>query len=808
MSVANCIAKLVQAGQITKQTGDEALDLHRRSMAKFAETMGPADADAAAAAAVARSIAAGAKKMKYDTAKSVLSWAEVERKIHAHPKGAVAGLMSQLTTDIHEKAGLGGQNVYTKTEVIAAQLSNKLNVALNAYMPGLLGRTAEKLAGVQRMFYEVFGVDTGDQVAKAAARGWTEAIEEGVARAISAGRNIVASENWRFMQPWNSERVRKFELDEWKTDWQTHLDSGGVTLWDKHAGKPAKDAADQERILERAWKDIRANDNSPSVFSDEMRTFEFAEGKAGADAYLAMQAKYGMGDNLIGGLVGHLSGMAREIALAEILGPNHAANFKAGMKIVRELEGVSRPTNPVIRMLESPKRLEQVYDVLTGRANVVDGPVVAGVMGGIRSLGVAAKLGGASITSFFGDTPMAAFAAIDVGMPVTRMLDGVMRELARGGPESKALATRNNLVAHSAIDYAHGFRHFGDRLGGPESLQWLATTVIRTSGLEAWTNLIKRVFSMEMMGHLVDHAGHNLDELRAVNRPLAQFMDRHQISAADWDVIRATQPFEAEGVKFLQASEIADEVLREKLLGAVVHERRYAMLEPDARIRAITTGGLPQGTFHGEMARSLFMFKSFSMTMLSTHIMRMATMEEGRAARAAWFAVFTTLAGAATLQTKNIIYGRDPESMGTASFWAKAGLTGGGLAIFGDLTQSAFSKTGRSPLADLAGPVVGLAEDVGRLTSGQIRKWYEGDDTTFAAEGVRFARRWTPNVFYTRLAQERMVFDRIQMLADPDYRASWRRQEQRMKDDAGQQFWFRPGQTVPTRGPNLRAALP
>jgi hypothetical protein len=101
-----------------------------------------------------------------------------------------------------------------------------------------------------------------------------------------------------------------------------------------------------------------------------------------------------------------------------------------------------------------------------------------------------------------------------------------------------------------------------------------------------------------------------------------------------------------------------------------------------------------------------------------------------------------------------------------------------------------------------------MAEDALRLSFGQVRKAAEGDDTTFAAEATRVGRRYTPGTFYTKLAVDRLLWDQIQTLVDPDYRASFRRMEQRTEKDSGQGFWFRPGSVTPERAPDLGNVVP
>jgi hypothetical protein len=172
------------------------------------------------------------------------------------------------------------------------------------------------------------------------------------------------------------------------------------------------------------------------------------------------------------------------------------------------------------------------------------------------------------------------------------------------------------------------------------------------------------------------------------------------------------------------------------------------------------------------------------------------------------FIALHLVAGAAAMQAKNIVYGKDPQDMSTGKFWLQALAQGGGLGIYGDMLNSALVRTGRSPVAEFGGPIVGAVEDATRLTFAQSRKAFEGKDTTFGAELTRVLRRYTPGTFYLKQAVDRLVWDQLQTLIDSDYRGSFDRSEQRLRTDTGQQFWWRPGQAVPERGPNLGSALP
>jgi hypothetical protein len=79
----------------------------------------------------------------------------------------------------------------------------------------------------------------------------------------------------------------------------------------------------------------------------------------------------------------------------------------------------------------------------------------------------------------------------------------------------------------------------------------------------------------------------------------------------------------------------------------------------------------------------------------------------------------------------------------------------------------------------------------------------------FGAELARFMRWNTPgtNLWYTRLGLDRLLWDQVQSLVDPDYRKSFRRMEQRARRDYGQDFWWKPGQATPRRAPDLGQVL-
>jgi hypothetical protein len=237
----------------------------------------------------------------------------------------------------------------------------------------------------------------------------------------------------------------------------------------------------------------------------------------------------------------------------------------------------------------------------------------------------------------------------------------------------------------------------------------------------------------------------------------------------------------------------------------MLSEMDYAVIMPDARVRAIVTQGQNRGSIIGEIARSFTLYKQFPIAMISTHLARGASqidaLSKGR--YLAELMLGLTVMGAIAVQTKDVLKGKDPGDMKDPGFWGRAFAQGGGAGIFGDFLQASESRFGKSFTSTLAGPVAGLVDDSVRLTAGNLWQVLHGQETRFAPEAVRFMRTYTPgsNAWYARLAMERLLWDQLLLATDPDAHQSFRRVMQNARRDYGVEYWWRPGDPVPERLP-------
>ena len=111
-------------------------------------------------------------------------------------------------------------------------------------------------------------------------------------------------------------------------------------------------------------------------------------------------------------------------------------------------------------------------------------------------------------------------------------------------------AARLLVTGHMMSDHAISTNRYTDQMFTPELIKKTSDFVIRASGLNAWTEGIKKAFTMEMLGYVARNSDRALADLDA---PLRSFMDRYKISAAEWDRLRQLPTFDFRGAKRLRA---------------------------------------------------------------------------------------------------------------------------------------------------------------------------------------------------------------------------------------------------------------
>lgn len=810
MSIRHCLEKLVAVGRISEKAARDALALHEGIQGRLFPAMGPASADAGAALEAARVMAQAARERKLQAAKIAIREVEVRGRMDRHAKGRTAGLMGALTRDNWEDAQVGDRlNVESHSESVLKKLLNIVDGKLDPYRSTFAGLKQDTVS-VWNVVDELYGIDTGDQAAKAAAAAWKEATEYARGRVKREGRPLSVLEDWRLPQMWESSRVRKVSQREFADDLMREVNAGNMRVMDKE-GQGEAVGATIPGIIQNAYDDIRlgrslGTGGGTGAFSNQFRVFRFDN----PEAYKRLMKKYGHGDGgLFKSMAGHLQSMSREIAFIEVLGPQYERTFdrllKAAETDAADRSGLGERVQRFVTM-GRPASARGAFDYLRGALSIPESETIAALSAGMRNIQTAARLGSAVVSAVPGDSVTATLAANYNGIPATAVIARTVKDLAGGGAESEAIARQINVTAAAVIDSAIGTKRFADEMVGEGVTGRTADFLMRVSMLNAWTEGLKRSFSLEFMGFAARQADHAFE---AVDPVFKGFLQRFGFSPADWDKLRASPQVLADGARFFDVNGVSDQRLADRFMSAVIDERAFAVIEPDARVRQALAGGARRGTIVGEAMRSVTQFKSFPVTFMMTHMMRSLTQGSmgNKAYRTTAMLTLMTVAGAFIAQMQSLISGRDPQDMGDPRFWATAFVRGGGGGMLGDFVYSSTTRGEEGVTQFLAGPGPGaVASAVGdaaqTLMTGSV---WTGEKPISGKMLANHIKAWTPGstMWFSKLATDRLIFDQIQALLDPDYRKSFDRYEKRMKKEFGQEFWWRPGQTSPSRGPDL-----
>jgi hypothetical protein len=797
-SVVECLEKMVAAGSISRAIADEALETFKRSKAEYSYARGPASADAAAAQVAAKKMADKAAEKQIAIAASVKTWQELETRIAAG-KNVNETVMSTLTKTARGDA-VRGENIDYKGKAIKDWLFGMLGPEMEKFKTGFFA-DAQELTSATDFIRERFGVDTGNALAKAVSDGFGKVVEQGQARARAAGKIFAELEDWRLPQHWSPSRVSQFTQDEYVRDHLDEIASGGLKLFDKETNRYAT-APQYSEMLKKAWSDIKTGGSDDGPFSKNMRTFEFQPGAEGAASWLKLQGKYGVGNEIMGAIDQHVNNMARTIAMHEIYGPNPDATFTALMRKVNEGTGstLARGT----RWLDSPRALQLTYDNLTGRGNPVANQFWARFWSGARDVVGVASLRNLPITIIPGDVAMSFLSSNFNGMSGLNILAHVF-----DGKMTREVAQHLQVSSGAYGEFINNsVRRYEDQLNVSGLVRKFSRGVVKATGAEWWTENGRLGAQISYLHMLQSEAGTKFADLNPTLRD--NFLARYGFTSDEWDRMRAVAPWQASnGAKYMDVTAI-ERPLSERLMAAIKEQSAFAFHQPDARTQALMRGGAQAGSIGGEMQLMIGQYKQFTLERMTTHLMRIFTdgPVENRVARGIAFTVLSMAAGAVSLQAAAVVAGKDPLDMASPKFWTEAFARGGAGGIYGDVLGAAIhgDRGPASIVGQMAGPIPGMAADIFSAATSPLRSALDESGkpskTTFGKQALLGLQRHSPSTFYTKLAVDRLLWEKLQTLVDPDYRASFRRMEQTAKKQ-GSGYWWAPGQSSPSRPPAL-----
>lgn len=647
-----------------------------------------------------------------------------------------------------------------------------------------------------------------------------------------AGGNVKKLDNWGFMTSHDQKKVALTKQDEWVDDVLAKLDRNQYVRDD---GLLMVDA-ELRKLLNDVYKTIATNgankvldgrkDLSPvggrskmANRHQEARALHFKDG----DAWLDYQSKYGTynetGFHEL--LKNHIHRMSTEIAMMQNFGSNPRLSFES----ILEEASTKLKADPVNGIKhgdidKQSKRALSMYNTLDANTRAVDS-TLGNIMGGLRSLMVASKLGGTTITTI-GDHASTKKIANMHGLSYTKsILPEYIKQLSQGNFRDEALSFGlgiNEMVGATSrfgdadvISSATAAGRFNARM------QQLAATTMKISGLNAVTAGMKRAFNLVHMNKIAELT--RKAEWKDLGADDLKILKGNGIKEKDWNLWRELSPSTRDdGTLVLTQNDFfdaPDEVIKKylpkdrkdsptaitdyrykaamKYQTHIFNEESVAVIEAGVRERSVINLG-DAGTIQGELGRTLFQFKGFPLAYMF-RIGHRAFAQGDIKSRTTFLVsllAYQTLAGALIVQLQNLVNGRNPEPVFTPDFFTKSVLKGGGLSFMGDLMSALSDPTGRSFGDFVAGPLFSEGGKLGMLLTGMGNNIIEGKESTRMMEVANTLKANLPfqNIWYSKLIIDRMLYSKMQDMIDPDYLPKL---QQRM-EDRGNSFWWGMGE--------------
>ncbi len=511
-----------------------------------------------------------------------------------------------------------------------------------------------------------------------------------------------------------------------------------------------------------------------------------------ADSWMDYQEQFGRG-TLMDAVRGGLESGARNTALMRMWGPNPEAMFET-ISEAAKVRARDRGDFEAVDKLNGSWN-KKLFGVVTGASATPANLTWAKASATFSAFQTLTKLGGVVLSS----VPDLAVNAAMLRHNGVGLFESYFNQVSSLLPKNAARREVADL-AGAGIDGLLG--NVASRFSAVDGMRGNAARLVdifhKYNGLEWWTDSMKFGLGTMLthnMGRLADTA------FDALNPRMRTTMERYGITAADWDVARATANVGADGRRYMLPAEVADEAVASKFQTYITDQIREGMTEPDAGSRAIGTWGTQAGTPEGFAVRLMMQFKTYPVTFMRRTLNRELNRNDGLdVAGIAHLIVATSLLGYVAMELKNTARGRQPRTANAedagdyAKLVAAAMAQGGGLGLYGDFLFGDSSRMGAGPVMSLFGPTAGTLDDVAKEVQ-QLRKWIlEGDeragkDARSGALGL--VRDNTPfiNMFYTRAAMDYFVWYRLQEAMNPGYLA---RYEQRMRRENDTTFMISP----------------
>lgn len=743
------------------------------------------------------------KKRQY--IKSVQAEKRIMEQAKAHPKGTLDGLTSTLTHDLSGHAW--GLNVEKLAESVRAQSYGEMPTLTLNMTAGKFGMSKNIESG--RKFIKALFGDTSDELGAKMAKEWNDVAAKLKNRFVAAGGDIGELDGWRLPQSHDADLIMAVDEKEWIDFVFPLLDR--KKMIDNKTGWPlSKD--NLRKVLAESYQTLSsrglnkygagAKDVLATKYSHS-RVLHFKDG----DSWLKYNERFGNGDPMLT-VNQYVDNLAQDIGFMETWGPDPDGLKDRIINYIRKEETL-KDLKEAGKILKKIDYFNRVWDEVTGEASI---PVQTNVIAarfnsGVRNVLMAAQLGSAFLTQF-SDVATSLWTANFNGLSKMDIPKNIFSLMTSN--KKQDFAMHIGLGADEIVNILGGrtagsTRFLGDILPEKGWTQRMAAAVIKASLLERMTMAGKKAFSLDFSKCLADNFSVGFNNL---NKALKHCLERYNVSPEEWLELKKLNSKivnDFGGAKYLDLIKLAKEnqLLADKISNMIFTERDFAVIDSNARTRAVMLQGHKRGTFMGEALRYMSMYKTFPVTVLTHHISRLIDINGvgSKLGYAGGLFAAMTMSGYFTVQAKLLVSGKKPAKADKWNTWVDSMLAGGALGVMGDIffgeTRGNFME---DKLLAAAGPGFSLAKDTYDLTVGNaLKATNPRKKSNFAGDAALFFKRYAPgtNLWYTRLATERYLTDKLQLLADKKTRERFANRERSQRYRYGRGYWWKPGQNKP-----------
>ncbi|QPM89160.1 hypothetical protein [Pseudooceanicola algae] len=829
-NIHDCLQRAVDAGELDQVRAREAGSKYDQLVERYATEMPRHQAEATAAAHLKEATKRARRSRKHAVLNQLQAMTRIRTLILDSPDPALA---IRNLIEFSEGSGFRGESVASIEKAYVHSINASLNSVLRETGRNVWGnsRDAVRLRDVIR---ELHMEETGDARAKALAQK-VRSEQQRMRRLFNAhGGDIGELADFGVNHTHDVARLRAAGLDAWKDfvapqrgphmlDWTRIIDNATGKPFSADGTPPPRDRIDSflnqihEGITTRGWdtREAGLTTGGKALYNQraEHRVLHFRDGST----WLEYNKRFGSSDPF-SGMIGGLHGMARDVAMMRVLGPNPHTGLEFAIQVAEKHAAIRKDPGLEDRVSKTAIRARTMLMHIDGSANVPESLAASRFFGGTRKVLTSIQLGSAALSAVT-DLATTRMAATVMGMNPNNLFARQVQMMTSHA--TRETAAQMGYVADTLADIGSTAARFTGEVPVGEFADRLSGFTMRASGLSFWTDMNRTAFQMEFSGFMASHAG---DRFEALPDPLRRIFETRGITARDWDLLRDPEAlFTApNGATFLSPiywrnaqktlPPAEAEGLAMRLQMAIEEQLEVAIPSATVEGRALMVGRSAPGAIGGELLRSTAMYKGFAVSLMLAQIRRFMAIPTplGRAAYAFKMSASLVLMGALAVQLKEMAKGNDPRPMDESKFWMAAVFQSGGLGIFGDFFASETSRVGGGLAETIAGPVVGFAGDLIGPVASNIQRAAEGEDLLLGRDAANLVRYDTPigsSLWYARLAFSRGVADQLQYFLDPEAERQWRQQARRQEQDYGNANWWQRGQLVPDRAPDLSNAF-